>query len=602
MSHLIGHIYGSYRLVRLLGEGGYSEVYLARNIHIRHYAAIKLLKTRLTASEAQLFQHEAEIITNLRHQHIIPVHYFDLEHHTPFLIMEYAPHGTLRRRHPPGARVPLERVVSYVKQIADALQYVHEQHLVHRDIKPQNIFLGQHNELLIGDFGIAIITQSTSQQTTQDYRGTACYAAPEQFQGHARPASDQYSLAVLVYEWLTGELPFEGSIMELYYQHLNVPPPPLHEKVPDIPLAVEEVVLKALSKDRHQRYLSIRDFANALEEAYLAVHPHGTGLLTHTHSTVPLPASVRQDVSELPTQPPPHSFLGTPFYVYSGHAGAVRTIAWAPDGKRIASGGDDETVHVWDVATGHTISTYAGHSYWIHSVAWSPEGRHVVSVSGSREVHVTNAATGHKDFILQSSSTLVITVAWSPREALIAGGTNDGLVHLWDAATQDEIFTYRGHSGRVEAVAWSPDGKYIASASSDRTVLVWAARNGTSMLTYRGHAHKVYAVAWSPDGRFLASADMEGMVQVWEALTGRDIASYGKHNGIVYAVSWSDDSKHVASAGQDQTVQIWDASTGETIFTFRDHSSTVHDVTWSPKEKVIASAGDDGTVLVWEAS
>src|SRR2546421_336565 len=160
-----------------------------------------------------------------------------------------------------------------VKQVADALQYAHDEKLIHRDIKPENMLLGRRNDILLSDFGIALVAQSSRYQSAQEMAGTMAYMAPEQIQGKPRPASDQYSLGIVVYEWLSGDRPFHGSLTELVGQHLSVPPPPLNEKVPAIPLDIEQVVLTALEKDPHQRFGSIQAFATALEEASQARQP-----------------------------------------------------------------------------------------------------------------------------------------------------------------------------------------------------------------------------------------------------------------------------------------------------------------------------------------
>src|SRR5260221_4590515 len=183
--------------------------------------------------------------------------------------MDYAPGGTLRHRYPRGRLVPLAVIVSSVKQVADALQYAHEQKFIHRDVKPENMLVGRRQEVLLSEFGIAIIPHSTSSLSTsaEGTSGTLAYMAPEQIEGHPRPASDQYALGVVVYEWLCGERPFEGSVSELIAQHLSMPPLPLRERVPAIPAEVEQVVLRALAKDPKARFASVADFSAALEQA-----------------------------------------------------------------------------------------------------------------------------------------------------------------------------------------------------------------------------------------------------------------------------------------------------------------------------------------------
>src|SRR5215469_6867209 len=195
---LIGRRFGNYRLVRLLGEGSFAQVYLGQHLHIATQAAIKVLATRLTDEEMEQFRAEANTFAGLRHAHIVRMLDFGVEDCLPY---------------PPGTRLPLDTIIHYVQQIASALQYAHDQHLIHRDLKPENLLLGQDNALLLADFGVSMEALSTYQQQTGPFSGTAAYAAPEQLQGKPRPASDQYALAVMVYEWLCGDRPFHGTAL-----------------------------------------------------------------------------------------------------------------------------------------------------------------------------------------------------------------------------------------------------------------------------------------------------------------------------------------------------------------------------------------------------
>ncbi|HZR42431.1 MAG TPA: protein kinase [Ktedonobacteraceae bacterium] len=261
-----GQRLGNYRLQRLLGKGSFAEVYLGEHLYLRNYAAIKILRNSLNEKEEQLFLSEARTIANLTHPNIVRVHEFAIERSTPFLVMDYTPGGTLRHRYPVGACLSLEETVKYVKEIAAALQYAHNQGIVHRDVKPDNILQGAAHAML-SDFGISIHTPKSNAIATQEWAGTLLYMAPEQFLGHAVFASDQYALAILAYEWLCGACPFAGSPTALAYQHSNVAPPRLREKDPSLPEAVETVILKALAKTPEERYPSVINFARALESA-----------------------------------------------------------------------------------------------------------------------------------------------------------------------------------------------------------------------------------------------------------------------------------------------------------------------------------------------
>ena len=211
----LGEQLGNYRLNHLLGQGNFADVFLGQHIYLQTQAAIKLLHEQLTSSDVDRFLSEARTIAHLRHPHIIQILDFGVENATPFLVMDYAPNGNLRLRYPNRTRLPLDIVVTYVKQVADALQYAHDERLVHRDIKPENMLLGRNHEVLLSDFGIAILVESVHSQKTQEAAGTIAYMAPEQFQAQASPASDQYALSVVIYEWLCGDRPFHVSFPEI---------------------------------------------------------------------------------------------------------------------------------------------------------------------------------------------------------------------------------------------------------------------------------------------------------------------------------------------------------------------------------------------------
>lgn len=263
-----GQRIGNYRLVRLLGHGGFAEVYLGEHLYLKTSAAIKLLHPEMVRKDAREdFLKEAQTIARLLHPHIVRVMDFGVERKTPFLVMEYAPNGTLHQRYPAGTVLPLTAIIPYVRQIANALQYAHDEGVIHCDITPVNMLVGRQNEVLLSDFGIAQVIQRTRVANTQQIVGTVAYMAPEQIQGRPIPASDQYSLGIVVYEWLCGERPFHGSFKELCQQQMSALPPLLEEKVSTIPASIEYVVMRALAKDPEQRFPSVQAFAHALEEA-----------------------------------------------------------------------------------------------------------------------------------------------------------------------------------------------------------------------------------------------------------------------------------------------------------------------------------------------
>src|SRR5260370_12853776 len=217
--------------MQLREQGNVDEVYLGAYMYLNTQAAIKVLYGELADQYMEAFLTEASTIARLRHPHIIQVLEFGVEDRPRFLVMDYASGGNLRHHHPKGTQLSLETMLSYVRQIANALQYAHQEQVIHRDIKPENMLLGRNNEVLLSDFGIAVLAQSFNSRKTQNNAGTIAYMAPEQIHAHPSAASDQHALGVVVYESLSGERPFSGRWTEVAAKHLLVPPPPWHEQV-----------------------------------------------------------------------------------------------------------------------------------------------------------------------------------------------------------------------------------------------------------------------------------------------------------------------------------------------------------------------------------
>jgi WD40 repeat protein/serine/threonine protein kinase len=305
MPNRIGQQLGNYRLLRLLGRGGFAEVYLGEHVYLKRRAALKVLHTSLEDEDIDHFLAEAQLLARLNHPHIVRVHDFAVEQATPFLAMDYALHGTLRQHHPRGSCLSLATTVAYVKQVAAALQYAHDHQVIHRDVKPENMLVGASQEVLLSDFGISLFTPSHEQLSMQNMAGTLPYMAPEQIRGKPGFASDQYALGIVVYEWLCGVRPFEGSMTEVMVQHLAMPPPAMREKDPSLPEAVEAVVLKSLAKEPEDRYGSVLSFAQALELAS-AVSP--LDLRSGTEVTTPL-GPISSPPSVLPPVTPRRVFV-----------------------------------------------------------------------------------------------------------------------------------------------------------------------------------------------------------------------------------------------------------------------------------------------------
>jgi WD40 repeat protein len=637
MAERVGQQLGNYRLVSLLGEGGFAEVYLGEHIHLGTQAAIKVLHAQLTSNEMEQFRLEARTIAHLEHPHIVRILDFGIEGKTPFLVMSYAPNGTLHQRHPKGAVLPVMTIVSYMRQIADALQYAHDEKLIHRDIKPENMLIGRRNEVLLSDFGIALIAQTSRYQSTQDVIGTVAYMAPEQIQGKPRPASDQYALGIVVYEWLSGDRPFHGSFTELCAQHMFASPPSLQQKISTISPEVEQVVQTALAKDPHQRFASVQAFATALEQVCLPVQHlpivSPSQPLEPTVVAIPPTQHVWPTIADASlSQPPEPAVISTPSIqgertksgvsrraVLAGLGGLavigiIGSITWLArsQSSRISpvSSGSNRTFTTTSTPTlapnspplGATLLTYRGHSDWMTSVAWSPDDRSIASSSNDQTAQVWDAINGKTIFTYHGHSSGVNAAAWSPSGKRIASGSNDTTVQVWDTFNGSNVLTYRGHTDVVRTAAWSPDGTHIAAGGHDATAQVWDASNGKTIFFYHGHSSRVTSIAWSPDGKRIASASDDTTLQIWDAFNGSNVLTYRGHTQAVVKVAWSPDGTHIASASDDRTAQVWDGATGRNIVIYRGHSDAVDAVAWSPDGQQVASSSNDHTVQIWNAT
>jgi serine/threonine protein kinase len=267
MINQVGQHIDDYRLIRLIGTGSFSEVYLGEHIVDRTLVAVKMLS--VNQENWKEFVKEVGTTFRLKHPHIVNLLAFGMSpNEIPYLVMDYAPNGTLRQRHPKSTCLPLDTIVSYLSPLAQALQYAHDRRVIHRDVKPENVLIGQNGEILLSDFGIAVTAPIEQSLKTQNQGGTIPYMAPEQIRGKPQPASDQYALGIMAYEWLCGIRPFQGSTMwEIIDQHLFQSPPSLREMLPDLPPMVEACILKALAKDPCDRFATVQEFVTTLELA-----------------------------------------------------------------------------------------------------------------------------------------------------------------------------------------------------------------------------------------------------------------------------------------------------------------------------------------------
>ncbi len=319
---LVGRVFGPYRLIEGVGRGGMAEVYLAEDERLDRQVAVKILPAAMAMDQTfrARFEREARAAARLQHPHILSVYDFGEQDGIPYLVMPYITGGSLAQiiaaaRGP----LPLNKVAQWLEEMASALQYAHDQGIIHRDVKPGNMLVGPGEHLLLSDFGIAKVMDTTTALTnTGTSVGSPEYMAPEQAKGGADYRSDIYALGIVLYQMLTGRVPFSASTpMQVMLQHVQEPPPAPRALNPALSPQIEAVMLRALAKDPNQRFQS----ANQLAEAFKAAV-----------SGRPLPRSITAPADDLATRlaAPGQTAAGTrPRGSLHGQAGLAEPLSSA---------------------------------------------------------------------------------------------------------------------------------------------------------------------------------------------------------------------------------------------------------------------------------
>jgi eukaryotic-like serine/threonine-protein kinase len=301
----------------------------------------------------------------------------------------------------------------------------------------------------------------------------------------------------------------------------------------------------------------------------------------------------------------------------------VHTLAFSPDGRRLASGAAEEnTVKVWDLATGRAIHTFAAHADTVECVAYSPDGQRLASSSADKTVKLWDLAAGRALCTLQHQA-VVFAVAFSPDGRRLASAGHERMIRIWDLTSApprcQETLALEGQPSGVASLAFSPDGRLLASAGNDQVVRVWdlasAPVGPREILTLQGHTAALTSVVFSPDGRQLASGSWDNTARVWDLATGRVLHTLAGHSHWVMSVAFSPDGQRLATSSMDRTVKVWDLGAAEWEGALRDgeggtrqpehltlkgHASCPYCVAFSPDGLTLASGSYDLTVRVWD--
>jgi Tfp pilus assembly protein PilF len=621
-----GDVVRGYRIVGTLGRGGLGTTFDAVRESTGERVALKRLAV-VNVDEwkrIELFEREARVLERLQHPGI-PRY---LEHFTveggdgpalyiaEELVVGRSLAEVVRTGTAPLDEMAIRRLAEELLRVLDYLGRLTPP-VIHRDIKPENVLQRSDGSIALVDFGAARadVARPGGGSTTV---GTYGYMAPEQLHGDASPATDIYGLACTLLFLLTGRSPTDLPRKKLQIDVLaaasgRVTPPFARWLEKALQPAPEDRFLSA-----HAALGALRGLpggggprvdlgdgsgkrARPLTWVLLALLLMSTGFgawvfvkrgaLEYVNYGVragggepgPLPA-------RWPHWTPPVTFVRW----WGAHMSAVFSVAVSPLGNRIASGSNDGTVKIWDVATGDPVRALPGHTGRVGGVTWSPDGSLVAS-GGDASVLVQDVKTGATRLTLATGAQAT-SVDISPDGKRIAAGSVDGAVHIWSLDGGTLLTTLAG-GGRVLSVRFSPDNRLIAAAAGSN-VLIWDTQTGAAKQTLTGHHGDVDAVAWAPDGRILASAGDDHTVRVWIAAEGHAISTLSEASDEVWSLAFDPRGKYLATVGKEGILRVYDAMT-QALVAYRElEKKGILSVAWGPDGTTVATGDGVGRVGV----
>ena len=298
---------------------------------------------------------------------------------------------------------------------------------------------------------------------------------------------------------------------------------------------------------------------------------------------------------------------------FTGHTGAVYSVAVSPNGRTALSGGCDEydknnrwqcvrgSVKLWDIASGSELRSFVGHTSDVFAVAFSPDGQTALSGGNDKTLKLWDVASGQELRSFAGHGGSIRKVMILPDGLTAISGSDDNTLKLWVIASARELRTFTGHTSWISSVAISPDGRSVLSSSCDKTIKLWDIASGKVRRTFNGHMDCVQSVAISPDGSTALSGGNDEMLKLWNTASGHEFRSF-THTGWVWSVTFSPDGRTALSGNDDKTLKLWDIASGRELRIFTGHTGAVFSVAFSPDGRFALSGSQDKTLKLWDIS
>jgi WD40 repeat protein len=681
-------VLGDFRIVREVGRGGMGIVYEAEQLSLGRRVALKVLPFAATFDPRHLqrFKHEAQAAGHLSHPHIVSVYAVGSERGVHFYAMQFIDGQTLaaliesaRRqaapapRAPAGAPTPPRAALSTEAaaplsaraaaelgvQAAEALDYAHEQGVVHRDVKPGNLLVDARGKLWVTDFGLARFQTDAGLTLTGDLVGTLRYMSPEQALGrHAivDARTDVYGLGVTLYELLTLRPAFDGRDRQVLLRQIAADDPPAPRALTRaVPVELETIVLKAMAKEPAARYASAGELADDLRR-FLEHRPIRARRPTladraakwaRRHQLLVTAAAVFLVLAVLG--------LAAALVLLAGEQAqtarardqaldrerALRQVLYAQDmgltqqafqdgdlerlralldRHRPEAGQDDLRGFEWFYqqlrCRGCPRPTAAGrgHQGDVYCVTYAPDGQTLASGGKDGVIRVWDAATLQPRLELPSGQGEVNEVAFAPDGRTLASAGDDGTVCLWDLpAGRWRAVLHRGPAsdgtqppseGQAEmsALAFAPDGKTLAGGGTAGWVWLWDAETGALKAARDLHAGSIHYLAYAPDGQTLACANTSGRVPLLATADLEERMAFHNPFGPVESVAFSRDGKTLAAGSRwGGHIVLWDLAAAAVRAVLPNRDGPILSLAFSPDDSLLASGNKDGQVLLWDA-